>query len=44
MDGTVVGLDHKAVIATLSLYDEGQDMFEDILYCWNIEQELEQKG
>lgn len=44
MNGTVVGLDHKAVIETLLLYGEGQSMFEYILYCWDIEQELEQKG
>jgi len=39
MDGTVVGLDHAAVIATLELYGEGQDMFEDILFCWSYSQE-----
>ena len=40
MDGTIVGFDHKAVIETLKLYDEGKDMFEEILMCWNIEREL----
>lgn len=39
MDGTVVGLDCKAVIEILKLYDECTvKMFEDILYCWRIEQ------
>ena len=40
MDGTITGLDHKAVIETLKLYDEGQKMFEDIIFCWNCEQEV----
>lgn len=38
--GDVIGLDHNAVIRILELYDEGQQMFEDILLCWEIEQEL----
>jgi len=40
MDGTVVGLDHNAVIETLKIYGEGLQMFEEILYCWSIAQEL----
>ncbi len=42
MDGTVVGLDYTAVIKTLSLYDEGRDIFEDIVYCHKCKQELKQ--
>lgn len=40
MDGTVMGLNHTAVIETLKLYDEGRKMFEDILFCWAVEQEV----
>ena len=42
MDGTVVGLDYAAVIAILELYGEGQNkkMFEDIIICSKIKQEL----
>lgn len=40
--GDVIGLDHSAVIDTLELYNEGQPMFEDILMCWEIEQEMKE--
>ena len=40
MDGTEVGLDLKAVIEILQLYGEcSQEMFEKIIYLWNIKQE-----
>jgi len=39
MDGTVVGLDYRAVIETLKLYGEyTTKMFEEIMLCWSIEQ------
>jgi len=39
MDGTIVGLDCKAVIEILKLYGEyNTKMFEEILFCWSIEQ------
>ena len=41
MDGTVVGLDLTAVIEILKFYGEGQKMFDDMLICWNAEQEEE---
>ena len=41
MDGTVVGLDCKAVIAILELYGESKDVFEDIMICHDIRQEIE---
>lgn len=41
--GDVIGLDHNAVIKILELYDEEQPMFEDILLCWEIEQEMRDK-
>ena len=41
MDGTVVGLNHTAVIETLRVYGEdNREMFENILFCWNVEQGL----
>ncbi len=40
MDGTVTGLDVKAVVEILKLYNEYNiEMFESILLCWNIEKE-----
>lgn len=40
MDGTVVGLDCKAVIEILKLYDEHNvKMFENMLFCFRIEYE-----
>ena len=41
--GDVIGLDHGAVIKDIELYGEGQKMFEDILLCWEIEQEMRDK-
>lgn len=45
MDGTIVGLDNKGVIETLKLYItdevERKKVFEDILFCWNIERSCE---
>jgi len=38
MDGTVVGLNHQAVIEIVKFYGEGKQMFEDILFCWNCSQ------
>lgn len=40
MDGTVVGLNLSAVCNILSFYDEDEKMLDDILLCWEIEQEL----
>ena len=44
MDGVVVGLDNKSVIATLELYilneDKRKQIFEDILMLWRIKQEM----
>jgi len=39
--GEVIGLDYAAVKAILDLYDEGREMFDLILFCWDIEQEIE---
>lgn len=39
MDGTIVGIDCRAVIEILKLYDEyNVIMFEKMLFCWHIEQ------
>jgi len=41
MDGTVTGLDHKAVIDTLRIYKVAtKEMFEDVLFCWSVANEL----
>ena len=38
MDGTVVGMDAKAVIEILKLYGGYTTaMFENMLFCWSIE-------
>jgi len=41
-DGKIaIRLDHKAVIETLRIYGEdNREMFELILFCWNVEQGL----
>lgn len=42
VDGVVVGIDCKAVIEILKLYGEdNKEMFEEILYLWNMKQEAE---
>ena len=40
--GDVIGLDYSAVLKVLDLYkvEDTQKVFEDILLCWNIEQEI----
>ena len=42
MNGTIVGLDNAAIITTMELYGEGENltMFEDIKICSEIKQEL----
>jgi len=41
MDGVVVDLDYKTVLDILDLYEErNKEMFEMMIYCYNIEQEL----
>jgi len=40
IDGTITGLDYKAVIEILKMYDEGKEMFDEILFCWGCEQEM----
>jgi len=45
MDGTVVGLDFKAVIEILKLYDEySLEMFELMQFCWDVEQKIIRKS
>ncbi len=38
--GEVIGLDYAAVMAVVKAYDEGKQMFEDIVLCASIEKEL----
>lgn len=46
--GDIIGLDNKSVIATLELYaseeSERKQIFEDILFIRNIEQESKKEG
>jgi len=46
MDGTVVGVNHTAVLGDIALYvkpEEVKDVFEEILICFNTVQEVENK-
>jgi len=39
--GEVIGLDHGAVLGDIELYtDNVKEMFESVLYCFQIEQEF----
>ena len=40
MDGTVVGLNLLAVCGILKFHGEDEKMLDEILLCWEIEQEL----
>lgn len=39
--GHVIGLNKEAVIKILEMYHEDKRMFEDILFCFTVEQEIE---
>lgn len=41
MDGTVTGLNIGAVCNILKFYGEDEEMLDNILLCWSIEQELQ---
>ena len=42
--GDIIGLDYNAVISVIKTYCksyEVRQMFEDIVYCWGVEKEME---
>jgi len=39
--GKIIGLDYNAVIKILEMYGGDKEMFNEILYCWNVERGLD---